>query len=62
MAGAGVVDCDIGRAFEAGVQHRGVLGPEGFELGGQRRTTWRFEIANPMPVSSARIFSQVVWP
>ena len=36
MAGAGVVDRDIGRAFEAGVQHCGVLGLEGLEPGGQK--------------------------
>jgi hypothetical protein len=36
MAGAGVVDRDIGRAFEAGVQYRGVLGLEGLEPGGQK--------------------------
>jgi hypothetical protein len=36
MARAGVVDRDIGRAFEAGVQHRGVLGLEGLEPGGQK--------------------------
>ena len=49
MAGAGVVDCDIGRAFEAGVQHRGVLGLEGFELGGQKAHHLALRDRHPMP-------------
>jgi hypothetical protein len=62
VARAGVVDRDIGRAAQSSLQNLGILGAEGLELRGQRRTTWRFEITTPMPLSSANIDSHVIWP